>query len=101
MGGSNMRIKKPQDPRKNGLKEPSKVLTQTGRIYIADLAYEHKAPLRVVIEAWHKVLGDHLSQGHRIKEEPHFSSDPFYSNGSLVLMYTYEWDNPDYETQKA
>lgn len=95
-----MRIKKPQDPRKHGLKEPSKVLTETGRIYIADLGQDHKTPLRAVIDAWHKALKDHDFRGHRISEGPHFTSS-YYGNAPLVLLYTYEWDNPAYEAEKT
>jgi hypothetical protein len=99
---SGAKMRKPQDPRHHGLKEPKKLIQKTDRITLADLDEERtqKVPLLSVINAWAKLLRDHESQGHRIAEGPYFSSSAFYGS-TLSLAYTYEWDNLNYTFEKA
>lgn len=96
--GANMR--KPQDPRQHGLKEPKKVHTVSTNLYLADLDEGGKVSLKSVINAWAKAVKDHESQGHRITEGPHFNSGSYYGR-SISLSYTYEWDNLTFSTEKA
>lgn len=93
-------MRKPIDPRNNGLKEPEKVHTQKGCIRLADLDAEEKVSLQTLVNAWHKVLRLMESQGQRVSEGPHFQVESYYgrSNG---LVYTYEWDNLNYPVEKA
>lgn len=88
-------MRKPIDPRHNGLKEPKRVHSVSTALYLADLDQDGKVTLRSVINAWAKAVREHESQGHRIKEEPHFDSGSYYGR-SVSLSYTYEWDNLNY-----
>jgi hypothetical protein len=95
-----MIMRRPQDPRHHGLKEPQKVIQITQRLALADLSKSSsELSLRSVINAWSKTLKDHESQGHRIAEGPYFSSSTFYGS-ALSLTYTYEWDNVQYAEEK-
>lgn len=96
--GANMR--KPQDPRHHGLKEPKRVITLDGSVYLADLDAGGKVSLQTVIGAWNKAVKDHESQGHRIMEGPYFDSGSYYGR-SVRLLYTYEWDNLNYSVEKT
>lgn len=93
-------MKRPNDPR-NGVSPPKPVHSKTARLTLADFDYdgEHKVSLETVIGAWNKAVKDHLSQGHRIIEGPHFESSTFYGS-SLALSYAYEWDNLNYLVEK-
>ena len=93
-------MRKPQDPRHHGLKEPKKVISVTTAIYLADMDADGKVSLQSVIGAWNKALRDHESQGHRIKEGPYFNSGSYYGR-SIHLSYEYEWDNLNYSSEKA
>jgi hypothetical protein len=93
-------MRKPQDPRHHGLKEPKKVMSVTTAIYLADMDVDGKVTLQSVIGAWHKAVKDHESQGHRIPESPYFDSGSYYGR-SISLHYKYEWDNLNYSVEKA
>jgi Asp-tRNA(Asn)/Glu-tRNA(Gln) amidotransferase A subunit family amidase len=94
-------MRKPIDPRNNGLKEPKQVLSKTGQIELNMEGGFHDSNhvrLQTVIDAWHKASKDHESQGHRLGE-PKITRDRDY--GRLALEYTYEWDNLNYSVEKA
>lgn len=93
-------MRKPQDPRNHGLKEPKEVISRTDRLYLADLDSAGKVSLESVIGAWNKAVKDHESQGHRITAGPHFDSGSYYGH-SICLTYTYEWDNFNFSVEKA
>lgn len=93
-------MRKPQDPRHHGLKEPKKVHSVSTAIYLADLDEDGKVSLQSVIGAWAKAVKDHESQGHRIPASPYFDSGSYYGR-SISLHYTYEWDNLNYTVEKA
>jgi hypothetical protein len=93
-------MRKPQDPRHHGLKEPKKVISVDGNIYLPSLEEGSKVSLKSVINAWAKAVRDHESQGHRITEGPYFNSGSYYGR-SINLLYTYEWDNLNYSVEKV
>jgi hypothetical protein len=93
-------MRKPQDPRNHGLKEPKEVISKTERLYLADLDSDGHVSLESVIGAWNKAVKDHESQGHRITQGPYFESGSYYGH-SITLAYTYEWDNLNYSVEKA
>lgn len=93
-------MRKPQDPRNHGLKEPKKVISVSTAIYLADMDVAGKVTLQSVIGAWNKAVKDHESQGHRITEGPYFDGGSYYGR-SIHLSYTYEWDNLNYSVEKA
>jgi len=93
-------MRKPQDPRHHGLKEPKKVISVDANIYLPGLEEGGKVSLQSVIGAWNKAVKDHESQGHRITEGPYFNSGSYYGR-SINLLYTYEWDNVNYLAEKA
>ncbi len=93
-------MRRPLDPRNHGLKKPEKVLSKTDRIYLSDLDNEEKVHLRVLVDAWNKILKDLESQGHRVTEGPYFEVESYYGR-SNSLVYTYEWDNLNYSVEKA
>lgn len=92
-------MKRPQDPRNHGLKEPKKVFTKTASIYIDELDFDGKVPLHVVVAAWNKALKEIESQGFRVSEAPAFNRGSYYGR-SISLSYSYEWDNQNYEVEK-
>lgn len=92
-------MKRPLDPRHHG-KEPKRVITKEGKLYLADLFtdHTHQIPLSSIIAAWNKTVKDHESQGHRISDGPNFTTGGLYGN-SASLTYTYEWNNLNYVSE--
>lgn len=97
-------MKRPQDPRNHGLKEPKQVHSLPGTITLStepSLTGRHGSlSLETIIGAWNHALKDHLSQGHRITSGPYVEGDDYYGH-KFLLTYTYEWDNFNYTVEKA
>jgi hypothetical protein len=93
-------MRRPQDPRNHGLKEPKQVHSQRETLVLSDDSEpmgNGKLSLEAIIGAWNHALKDHLSQGHRITDGPYVEGDSY----RLFLTYTYEWDNFNYTVEKA
>lgn len=93
-------MKRPLNPRHHGLKEPEKIISQIGKIYVSDLANKDKVSLSTLINVWNKTVKYLESNGHRITSGPVFEPGLYYGQ-SISLTYTYERDNNDYEVQRA
>jgi hypothetical protein len=95
-------MRRPKDPRHNGLKEPKKVYSKTEQIVLSDLDkhYTHKVSLQTLIGAWNKVLKELESQGHCIVEGPYFQDCTYYDS-KIKLTYRYEWPNLSYNAEMA
>lgn len=93
-------MRKPINPLNNGLKEPKKVLSRTEQINLkieGGFIDSNHIRLQTVIDVWNKAAKDHESQGQRLGD-PRITIDRDY--GNLAIVYTYEWDNLNYEIEK-
>lgn len=96
-------MKKPQDPRKHGLKEPSKEILETHKIRLNDTgstSYQYsnsaKCSLNIALETWENEKKK-ISNISRLSEGPFIVSE--YSVQHLV--YTIATPNPHYQYELA
>lgn len=95
-------MRKPIDPRNNGLKEPKSVIRENHSLNLSrleeyqrgDSLYGRRVRLHAVVGAWEKAYKDHASQGHRMVEGP-------WIDGGLNISYVVEWDNLNHPAEKA
>lgn len=92
-------MRRPLDPRHHGLKEPKKVIQIRTHFTVTRDGSQGGQSLRVLIDAWNKVLREQESQGHRITVEPVVIQDTW--RGTTTVEYAYEYDNLNYDTEKA
>jgi len=88
-------LKRPQDPRHHGLKEPKKILSKKGEHILS--RHGDNISLVSIIAIWNRMVDDHSSQEARIVEGPHIRVDGY----DITLFYRYEWDNHNYAAEKA
>jgi hypothetical protein len=93
-------MKRPLDPRHHGGKEPKRVHSKVGIIYLDGMFTDDsgKLPITTLLAAWKDTVKDHESQGHRITEGLSFRVGSLYGR-SISLEYTYEWDNLNYVSE--
>jgi hypothetical protein len=89
-------MRKPQDPRHHGLKEPDRVIKRTAKI-----EFSSEPTLQSLISGWNKALKDHLAQEHRITDGPNVKDEGSYSYKRMTLTYTYEFENRNYAVEKV
>lgn len=93
-------MRKPQDPRHHGLKEPQKTNSKTESVYFSDLNKTGKITLQILVNAWNKISKDLEGQGRRVVEGPWLEVQDFYGARNR-FVYTYEWDNLNYQVEIA
>lgn len=88
-------MKKPIDPRAQGLKEPIKFIQKTERVYLDNRPGE-KTSLQTFVSAWNKILKE---MRDTVIDGPFVKGISEYSNPHLE--FTIEYQNPDFEEQKT
>lgn len=93
-----MSLRRPTDPRKHGLKEPNKAHKKIDKVFLVKGEYysKMKVSLQNISSVWNRILKDFEGTKYRIVDEPSIESD----SESIHIIYSYEYDNEDYISQK-
>lgn len=88
-------MKKPQDPRNHGLKEPEKIVLKLVEFPVVATAFG-KFDLKLVVAACNKAIKDHESIGHSITDGPYLIA---YGYQPPMIQYSVEWENTNYQSE--
>lgn len=93
-------MKKPLDPRKNGLVEPEEFISTKEEVSLQAPSqpwspYYASIKLETIFSAWQKIVKDNYNSNHQIVDEPILN----FGRGSII--YSWGHRNLFYEKQKA